>query len=78
MVKHITDIKAASETKPAYLYARFSSQGQRDGHSIERQLTYGRTHADQHGWAVVEEMTDEAKSAFKGANREDGAALVDC
>jgi DNA invertase Pin-like site-specific DNA recombinase len=77
MVKHITDITAASETKPAYLYARFSSQGQRDGHSIERQLTYGRTHADQYGWTVVGEMTDEAKSAFKGANREDGAALYE-
>lgn len=77
MVKHNTHIVAASETKPAYLYARFSSHGQRDGHSIERQLTYGRTHADQHGWAVVEEMTDEAKSAFKGANREDGSALYE-
>ena len=77
MVKHDTDLIAASESKPAYLYARFSSQGQREGHSIERQLTYGRTHADQHGWTVVEEMTDEAKSAFKGANREDGAALYE-
>lgn len=77
MVKHDTSIIAASESKPAYLYARFSSQGQREGHSIERQLTYGRTHADQHGWTVVEEMTDEAKSAFKGANREDGAALYE-
>mgnify|MGYP003349322375 CR=1 FL=1 len=47
MVKHDTDLIAASESKPAYLYARFSSQGQREGHSIERQLTYGRTHADQ-------------------------------
>ena len=75
MAKHDTNIDRASETKPAYLYARFSSQGQRDGHSIERQLTYGRTYADQNGWAVVEELTDEAKSAFKGANREEGSAL---
>ncbi|MCW2365567.1 DNA invertase Pin-like site-specific DNA recombinase [Sphingobium sp. B7D2B] len=75
MVKQSHEFPSATATKPAYLYARFSSQGQRDGHSIERQLGYGREFAEERGWAVVDELTDEAKSAFKGANREEGSAL---
>ncbi|WP_082635243.1 recombinase family protein [Sphingobium baderi] len=67
-------IKTA-DAKPAYLYARFSSLNQKEGSSIERQLTYGRTFIDKHGWDLVGELRDEGKSAFKGANREEGAAL---
>lgn len=77
MAKHENTFAAQQNSKPAYLYARFSSQGQREGHSIERQLTHGREFAGQHGWTVVEHLTDEAKSAFKGANREVGAELYE-
>jgi DNA invertase Pin-like site-specific DNA recombinase len=65
----------AADAKPAYLYARFSSLNQKEGSSIERQLTYGRTFIDKHGWRLVDELRDEGKSAFKGANREEGSAL---
>ena len=68
MVRQNHDFSAATESKPAYLYARFSSLNQKES-SIERQLTYGRVFAENHGWAVVEELRDEGKSAFKGANR---------
>ena len=76
MVRQKHDFSAATESKPAYLYARFSSLNQKES-SIERQLTYGRVFAENHGWAVVEELRDEGKSAFKGANREEGSALYD-
>lgn len=76
MVRQNHDFLAAAESKPAYLYARFSSLNQKES-SIERQLTYGRVFAENHGWTVVEELRDEGKSAFKGANREEGSALYE-
>jgi len=63
--------------KPAYLYARFSSLAQKEGSSIERQLSYGKAFVEKRGWHIVDELKDEAKSAFKGANRELGSALYD-
>lgn len=77
MVRQNHDFSTATETKPAYLYARFSSLNQKEGSSIERQLTYGRSFIDKHGWTLVEELRDEGKSAFKGANRAEGSALYD-
>ena len=50
MVKENHDFSNAVEAKPAYIYARFSSLNQRDGHSIERQIGYARLFAEQHGW----------------------------
>ncbi|WP_336965437.1 recombinase family protein [Sphingobium aquiterrae] len=44
--------------KPAYLYARFSSLRQKEGHSIERQLTYGRAFIEQQGWTLAAEFKD--------------------
>lgn len=75
MAKQNQQLANGADAKPAYLYARFSSLNQKEGSSIERQLTYGRTFIDKHGWKLVEELRDEGKSAFKGANREEGAAL---
>ena len=62
--------------KPAYLYARYSSAGQRED-SIDRQVKYGREMIERNGWRLVEELKDEAKSAFKGANREAGSDLYE-
>jgi len=66
-----------AHAKPAYLYARYSSAHQKDGSSIERQMEYGRRFIEQQGWQLVEELKDEGKSAFKGANRVEGAALFE-
>jgi DNA invertase Pin-like site-specific DNA recombinase len=62
--------------KPAYLYSRYSSAHQKED-SIDRQLRYGRQMVERHGWRLVEELKDEAKSAFKGANREAGSELYE-
>ncbi|WP_288484834.1 recombinase family protein [uncultured Novosphingobium sp.] len=65
-----------SNTKPAYLYARYSSANQKED-STERQLRYGREMIERQGWRLVEELKDEAVSAFKGANRAAGSALYE-
>lgn len=66
----------AVNTKPAYLYARYSSANQRED-SIDRQLRYGREMIERNGWRLVEELRDEAKSAFKGVNRLAGSSLYE-
>lgn len=48
-------------TRRAALYARFSSDLQRD-QSIEDQLELCRTHAKRQGWVIVDEVSDRAKS----------------
>ena len=62
--------------KPAYLYSRYSSAHQKEA-SIDRQLRYGLQMIEKHGWRLAEELKDEAKSAFKGANREAGSQLFE-
>ncbi len=65
-----------NDAKPAYLYARYSSANQKED-SIDRQLRYGKKMIETHGWRLVEELKDEAKSAFKGANRKEGSELYE-
>jgi DNA invertase Pin-like site-specific DNA recombinase len=65
-----------TKAKPAYLYARYSSAHQKED-SIDRQVRYGKDMIARHGWRLVEELKDEAKSAFKGANREAGSDLYE-
>lgn len=77
MVKHNHEFANATQAKPAYIYARYSSLAQREGHSIERQLSYGRAFIEKNEWTLVDELRDEGKSAFKGANRAEGSALYD-
>ena len=43
------------------LYARYSSENQRDA-SIEDQLRLCRLHAEKQGWAIVDSYTDRAIS----------------
>ena len=45
----------------AALYARYSSDNQRDA-SIEDQLRLCRQHADKQGWTIVDSYTDRAIS----------------
>lgn len=64
-----------SDAKPAYIYARFSTMEQAKGHSLERQIMLGKAFVEQNGWRLEETFNDEGKSAFHGANREDGSTL---
>ena len=45
------------------LYARVSSEAQDVDLSISAQLKALRKHAAKHGWAIVREYVDEARSA---------------
>jgi DNA invertase Pin-like site-specific DNA recombinase len=62
-------------TQNCILYSRFSSHEQAQGHSVERQRTNGREYIEAQGWTLESVISDEALSAFKGANREEGAQL---
>ena len=66
-------------TLPAYIYARFSTAEQSKGTSLERQLTQGRKWVEENSWlySADREIRDEGRSAFHGANRDEGAALFD-
>lgn len=59
----------------AIIYARFSSAEQSKGYSLERQQSLGNAFAVQRGWTVEKNISDEARSAFHGANRLEGSAL---
>lgn len=58
----------------ALIYSRYSTSEQR-GFSLERQQTHGAQFATEQGWVVEKTISDEARSAFHGANRYEGASL---
>jgi DNA invertase Pin-like site-specific DNA recombinase len=60
----------------AISYARFSSQRQSGGSSLERQLTLTREYCEAHGLILDDTLTDEALSAYKGDNTTRGALGV--
>jgi len=65
-----TRITSASPApRRAVLYARYSSDMQRDSWSVEAQLADLRRHCSLHGWEIVAEYIDEAKSAKGGSPR---------
>jgi len=70
-----TAITVPADVKPAYIYARFSTMEQAKGHSLERQISLATAFVEQNGWRLDETFSDEGKSAFHGANREDGSSL---
>ncbi|AVA12460.1 type ISP restriction/modification enzyme [Sphingopyxis sp. MG] len=72
-----TAITVPADVKPAYIYARFSTMEQAKGHSLERQISLATAFVEQNGWRLDETFSDEGKSAFHGANREDGSSLFD-
>lgn len=51
---------------PVIIYGRYSSKGQKDGSSIERQLEDARAHIARMGWTEKDVVLDEGKSAWKG------------
>lgn len=61
----------------ATCYARFSTQDQAKGSSIERQFELTEKLAKYHEWETALErfISDEGRSAFHGANRQEGSAL---
>lgn len=72
-----TKIEVPTDAKPAFIYARFSTMEQAKGHSLERQISFAKAFIEQHGWQLDETLCDEGKSAFHGANREDGSSFFE-
>ena len=60
----------------AYSYLRISNDQQKVGDGIRRQMEASKTYADQHGYDLVETMSDIGISAFKGKNITEGALGV--
>jgi DNA invertase Pin-like site-specific DNA recombinase len=57
----------------AYSYVRFSSEGQKDGNSVERQTKRAQEWCDREGYSLsTETFEDKGVSAFKGANADVG------
>ncbi|WP_187289063.1 recombinase family protein [Fulvimarina pelagi] len=59
----------------AYSYIRFSTPEQRLGDSLRRQMEPARAYADSNGLDLDETLRDEGRSAFRGRQRLDDAAL---
>lgn len=61
----------------ATCYARFSSQEQSSGNSLERQFKLTTEFATSRNWDVSPDrcISDEGRSAFDGTNRAEGSAL---
>lgn len=58
----------------AYSYVRFSSEGQKDGNSVERQTKRAQEWCLREGYSLsTESFEDLGVSAFKGANADVGA-----
>ena len=60
----------------AYSYLRISNDQQKVGDGIRRQMEASKTYANQHGYDLVETMSDIGISAFKGKNIKEGALGV--
>lgn len=56
-------------TAKAYSYARWSSGRQREGHSLERQISAAKAYAVEHGLDLDTSMVDDSVSAYRGKNR---------
>lgn len=56
----------------AYSYVRFSTKGQIEGDSLNRQLKSARDYAKEHNLILDESYFDLGVSAFKGLNASDG------
>lgn len=53
----------------AYSYRRYSSSGQRDGTSLERQLEQAQAVCNDKGWTLVDLPPDEGIPGYKGINK---------
>jgi DNA invertase Pin-like site-specific DNA recombinase len=59
--------------KKAWSYLRFSSLGQMDNTSLERQLEATRAYCRTHGLELQEDLRDLGISSFRGLNAREGA-----
>lgn len=59
-------------TTKAYSYLRISTDQQKVGDGVRRQMEASKAYADLHGYELVEEMKDIGVSAFKGKNATEG------
>jgi DNA invertase Pin-like site-specific DNA recombinase len=59
----------------AYSYIRFSTPEQRLGDSLRRQIAQARAYAETHNLEFDDTFRDEGRSAFRGSNRDEKAAL---
>ena len=62
--------------KRVAIYARYSSENQRNGNSIEGQIDVCTNYANRQGWNIVETYIDEAKTAKQVAGRADFNRLL--
>src|SRR5687768_5363566 len=61
----------------AAIYARVSSQAQRDAHTIESQLRVLRAYVGAQGWELVDTYVDDGRSAKAGRlEQRDGFARL--
>ncbi|WP_332713315.1 recombinase family protein [Pelagibacterium mangrovi] len=56
----------------AVIYARWSSLEQGKGSSLERQMDLCERFCAEQGWEIVDRLRDEGKSAYTGANLQEG------
>ncbi|MBQ2260835.1 MAG: recombinase family protein [Loktanella sp.] len=57
----------------AYSYLRISTEKQKFGDGIRRQLDASKAYAEREGYNLIETMSDIGVSAFKGKNSKEGA-----
>ncbi len=57
----------------AYSYLRISTDAQKVGDGIRRQIESGQKYAQEHGYELVETYRDLGVSGFKGKNAKEGA-----
>lgn len=64
-------------TTKCVIYRRYSSdeQGKGEGETLNTQLQACQAYATRKGWEVIDILTDEGFSAFKGEHLQPGAAL---
>ena len=62
-----------SEKVKAYSYLRISSESQKIGDGIRRQMEASEKYAKDNGYELVETISDLGVSAFKGKNAKEGA-----
>ncbi len=60
----------------AYSYLRISTDQQKVGDGIRRQMDMSREYAERHDYELVDTMSDIGISAFKGKNVSEGALGV--
>jgi DNA invertase Pin-like site-specific DNA recombinase len=79
MKNTVKNTENTTAPKYCFSYVRFSSEGQRDGSSVERQSPIAAKVATEKGWILREEWNsqDLAVSAYKGDNIKTIESIID-